>query len=111
MDSPHVRILVPTPVGVGYDSAVSPSTRETVTVDDRGRLIVPRAWRESLGLQPGETAVLENTGTEIRVTNARRDRAALIARLHGSVTAGDTVDDLLRDRRAEVAREPESDDR
>lgn len=87
---------------------MSSPSRETVTIDDRGRLIVPRAWRESLGLQPGETVLLENTGTEIRVMNARRERAALVARLRGSVKSDETVDDLIRDRRAEAAREAAS---
>ncbi len=85
------------------------SARETVTVDDRGRLIVPRAWRDALGLGPGDTAILENTGSGIRVTNARRERAALVERLRGSVASGESVDDLISGRRAEAAREAATD--
>lgn len=79
--------------------------RETATVDERGRLVVPRAWRAGLGLCPGDTVLLETDGAEIRVVNARRERAAVAARLRGSISGGGSVDDLIADRRAEAARE------
>lgn len=81
------------------------SIRETATVDDRGRLVLPRAWRDSLGLEPGASVVLENDGESIRVVNARREHAALVRSLRGSARSGPSVDDLIADRRAEAARD------
>jgi AbrB family looped-hinge helix DNA binding protein len=80
-------------------------SHEVGRIDERGRLVVPRAWREELGLRPGDAVLMESDGTEIRIVNARRDREALLARLRGSVTAGGSVDQLIESRRAEAAVE------
>lgn len=79
--------------------------RMTGTVDDRGRVSVPRAWRDALDLHPGDAVALETDGSGLRIVNVRKERAALVRRLRGSVTGGDSVDDLIADRRAEAARE------
>lgn len=74
----------------------------TGTIDERGRLVLPRAWREALELSPGDRVVMETDGVAIRVVNARRDRAALAARLRGAAPTAPTVDELIADRRADA---------
>jgi AbrB family looped-hinge helix DNA binding protein len=104
----HDRGLVPDRYEAGYDGCMSAPERETATVDERGRLVVPSAWRAALGLRPGDSVLLETDGHEIRVVNARRERAAVAARLRGSVTGGESVDELLAARRVDAARDETS---
>jgi len=75
------------------------------TVDERGRLVIPGPLRKALQLDPGEPVLLESDGTELRIRSARRQRAAVAQRLRGAVKSGDTVDDLIAERRREAARE------
>ena len=71
-----------------------------------GRLVVPAEFRRRLGLQPGDTVVIELRGQELRV----RSSDAALRRLQDRLAArrsprGRASDELLAERRAEAARE------
>jgi len=80
-------------------------SRSTKIVDG-GRLVIPASFRRELGLQVGDTVVMEMVDGELRV----RSRDAAIAEIQklvrGLVTDGvSIVDELISDRRAEAAKE------
>ena len=89
-----------------------PQRPMTLAVGDRGRIVLPASMRRRLGVGAGDELVLEleDSDTSIRLTPRRvlaeRDRGAF-ARLRGPESA---VEELLRDRRLEVAREEAVDD-
>ncbi len=71
-----------------------------------GKLVIPASFRRELGLQVGDTVVMEVVEGELRV----RSRDAAIAEIQnlvrGLVPEGDSlVDELIADRRAEAIKE------
>lgn len=71
-----------------------------------GRVILPAAFRRSLGLAKGDTVLIELHDDELRVRPAR----AALRRLQAKLRALDPAealasDELVAERRAEAARE------
>lgn len=56
----------------------------TVTVDERGRILIPKELREAHGLSPGSAVVISETngGIEIRRALSRQDA---LKRLEGAI--------------------------
>lgn len=82
------------------------SHKEQVTIGERGRLVLPASIRSAFGLTPGTRMLLsaEDDGSlRLRPYRAVADESrGLFADLANS---GSLVDELLRERRAEAARE------
>jgi AbrB family looped-hinge helix DNA binding protein len=77
----------------------------TLTLGDRGRVVIPAETRKRLGLKTGDALVLSEHGEEIRLMPL----AARIKAMHGAwahLSVGrSVVDELIAERRAEAARE------
>jgi bifunctional DNA-binding transcriptional regulator/antitoxin component of YhaV-PrlF toxin-antitoxin module len=72
---------------------------------DSGRLIVPAAFRERMGLKTGDTAFMELMGDEQRVRPARSELRRLQAKLRPLAPAESPVsDEPVAERRAEAER-------
>lgn len=83
-------------------------------VVEGGRIILPAAFRRSLGLEKGDTVLIELHDDELRVRPARAALRRLQAKLRGLGPADARASDaLVAERRAEAAREAdrESQDR
>ena len=78
-----------------------------VRVAGNGRLILPLAVRQAMGLRGEGRLILTLEGDEVRLTPVRHGvrRAQALYRQHA--TAARTTDDVLADRAEEVAREEE----
>ena len=78
---------------------------EELTIDDRGRLLLPAEVRRRLGLAPGAALLLEVEDGTIRLV----PRAVAARRGHGifadRARGGSLVEELRRERRAEAALE------
>jgi bifunctional DNA-binding transcriptional regulator/antitoxin component of YhaV-PrlF toxin-antitoxin module len=80
-------------------------SRSTKIVDG-GKLVIPVSFRRELGIQIGDTVVMEVVDGELRV----RSRDAAISEIQklvrGLVPDGvSVVDELIADRRAEAAKD------
>lgn len=75
-------------------------------VVEGGRVILPAAFRRSLGLEKGDTVVIELHEDELRLRPARSALRRLQAKLR-ALPPGATLasDELVAERRAEAARE------
>lgn len=73
----------------------------TVTVGDRGRLVVPVEVRERLHLREGSTLILLETDDGLVLLT----REQLKSRVQGQLTGAGLVDALLAERRAEAVEE------
>ena len=72
-------------------------------VVDGGRIIVPAAFRQALGLDKGDTVFMEVDDGELRVRPARSALRRIQARLRHLSTEGTFVsDELIADRHAEA---------
>ena len=85
-------------------------THVDVVVNEQGRVTIPAALRQELGLVPGSHAVAYIDDGRLVI----EDRHRLLARLQDDVArragaagadAGSVVDELLAERRAEAAAE------
>lgn len=75
-------------------------------VNENGRIVIPAAMREALGIASGDEVVLRLQGDELRITTLQRriDRARQIVRRH--VKPGRSlVDELIAERRKAAKRE------
>jgi AbrB family looped-hinge helix DNA binding protein len=71
----------------------------TVTMGDRGRLVIPSELRERSGLKEGSSLVLlETPGGLVLLT-----RSQLQERVRADLAGLDLVEELLAERRAEAA--------
>ncbi|MEM7768729.1 MAG: AbrB/MazE/SpoVT family DNA-binding domain-containing protein [Pseudomonadota bacterium] len=95
------------------DDQSKPDTPETlefeVTINDDGRLVVPKAVRELMGVD-GEKATLrlkaDRTGLTIRSRIQGLRYAQALFQAHANVPDGvSLVDEFIAERRAEAARE------
>lgn len=73
----------------------------SVTMGDRGRLVVPADLRERLGLEAGSPVLLVETDDGVVLTTRAQARRLLSAQLGD----GSLVSELLRERRATAAAE------
>jgi AbrB family looped-hinge helix DNA binding protein len=81
----------------------------TCKIDNQGRIVVPATWRESQGATPGqELVVLEEDGRLIIQTRAQAVREAQEIVRRGVPAGVSLVGELLRERRASVAREQQA---
>ncbi len=77
-----------------------------VRIGANGRLCVPAKMRKALGLESGGVVVLSLQDGEIRIRPIRAVLAEVQAMVAPYLEAsGDSVEQFLADRRAEVARE------
>jgi AbrB family looped-hinge helix DNA binding protein len=78
----------------------------TTTIDKHGRVVIPAEHRRALGLQGGDTVVLILKGNELQLVSqqAALKRAQDIVMKHTG-GKGSLVEELLAERRAEVAGE------
>jgi AbrB family looped-hinge helix DNA binding protein len=86
--------------------AHEPEVSHTLTVGERGRVVIPAELRRALGIGPGSTLVAHlEDGNRLVL----EDRRAIAERLRGSwgpMPAGrSAVDELLEERGAEAALE------
>jgi antitoxin PrlF len=79
-------------------------------VGSKGQVVIPKAIRDLVGIEPGDEVVFEPDGTDVRVRRVRDDpqaRRQRIEALRGAWAGipGLGTDDLLAERRQERARE------
>jgi AbrB family looped-hinge helix DNA binding protein len=78
----------------------------THKVGIKGQVVIPKAIREEIGIEPGDEVAFEADGAEVRVRRAADEpevRAREIKALRGiwADTAGAGADELLEERRKE----------
>ncbi len=82
----------------------------THKVGAKGQVVIPKAIREEIGIEPGDEVVFEPNGKEVRVRRLADDaqeRRKRIEALRGAWVdiPGLSTEDLEAERRAERARE------
>ncbi len=71
-----------------------------------GRVILPAAFRKSMGLAKGDTVLIELHGEELRIRPARSALRRLQDKLRDYAPEnGSVADELIADRRQEAAGE------
>jgi AbrB family looped-hinge helix DNA binding protein len=80
--------------------------RQAVKIGPGGRIVIPAALRDKLGVKPGDTIWLEEDEGTVRISTVReaiRRAQELVARY----APGDRslADELIAERREEAARE------
>jgi antitoxin PrlF len=78
----------------------------THKVGIKGQVVIPKAIREEIGIEPGDEVAFEAEGAEVRIRRAADEpgvRAREIKALRGiwAGTAGGGTDELLEERRKE----------
>lgn len=85
---------------------------DRVKLGEGGRLVIPAAMREALGVKPGDEMALEFVDGELRVKSYMAVIRELQEEFRTLVPAGtDVVDDFLKERRNEQKRADERLDR
>ena len=91
-----------------YEAAFRPSKQpmlDRVKLGEGGRLVIPAAMREALGIKPGDEMALECIDGELKVKSYVAVIRELQAEFSKLVPAGtDVVEDFLRDRREDQKR-------
>jgi len=73
----------------------------TYKVGPKGQVVLPKAIRDRLGIEPGDEVLVEEEGDHIEIR-----KAATIATLRGIFRDGpDMLADLEREHREEIERE------
>jgi bifunctional DNA-binding transcriptional regulator/antitoxin component of YhaV-PrlF toxin-antitoxin module len=71
-----------------------------------GRLVIPAAQRRELGFEVGDVVLLEAAGGELRVSSLKGRIARVQALVRRYNPKGESLSDsLIRDRRAEAAKD------
>jgi AbrB family looped-hinge helix DNA binding protein len=77
------------------------------TIDRFGRVLVPKAFRDRHGLEPGSVLELEDSGTEIRLKPVR-DRPLLVKEgrvlVYAGKASGNLLDAVKAQREARIKR-------
>jgi len=98
-----------------YEAAFRPWKRpmlDRVKLGEGGRLVIPAAMREALGVKPGDEMALEVVDGELKVKSYMAVIRELQTEFSKLVPAGaDVVEDFLRERREEQKRADERLDR
>jgi AbrB family looped-hinge helix DNA binding protein len=75
-------------------------------VVDGGRVILPASFRKALGIEKGDTVLIELNGDGLQIRPARSALHRLQARLRDyAPPEASVVDELIAERRAEAARD------
>ena len=79
---------------------------QRVKIVDGGKLVIPASMRRELGLNTGDTVLVDLNDGELRVRSVSRaiERARAILRKHVPEGVG-LADELIADRRREAERE------
>jgi len=80
----------------------------TCKVDNQGRIVIPSSWREKQGIKPGTKLVVaegDDGGLRIETFLQSVRRVQEMVRRTTRPGGGSAVDELLRERRREVALE------
>lgn len=98
-----------------YEAAFGPWKKpmlDRVKLGEGGRLVIPVAMREALGVKPGDDIALEVVDGELRVKSYLSVIKEIQARVQALVPPGvDIVEDFLAERREEQRRSDERFDR
>lgn len=57
----------------GIFHGIVPTMNETLSIDEAGRVVIPKAFREKLPLEPGTRLVAEIRGDRLELTQAPAD--------------------------------------
>lgn len=94
-----------------YDEGKKPML-DRVKLGEGGRLVIPAAMRDALGVKPGDELALEVEDGELKIKSYLAVIRELQAEFNKLVPAGmDVVDDFLQERREEQKRADERLDR
>ena len=81
---------------------------ETVILGQSGRIVLPASIRKEFGMTPGERLTVISELGEIRILSRKMALESIRAEVRKHIKPGvSLVDELIRDRRAEVRREEE----
>jgi AbrB family looped-hinge helix DNA binding protein len=82
---------------------MTPETK--VRINENGRVVIPAAFREALGVKPGDEIILRVEDDELRITtmNRRIERAQRRARRYLKPGVS-LMNELLAERREEAKR-------
>jgi|OM-RGC.v1.027191411 AbrB family looped-hinge helix DNA binding protein len=98
-----------------YEAAFVPRENpmlDRVKLGEGGRLVIPAAMREALGVKPGDEMALEVVDGELKIKSYMAVIRELQDEFNRLVPAGeDVVDDFLRERREDQKRSDERFDR
>ena len=93
---------------IEFGSSSAPLEQMSVNVGKGGRIVIPARYRKALGIEDGDAVSIKLEGEELRVvsdeTEVRRVREMLDRYVPEGVSL---VDELLRERRGQVAAEEE----
>jgi AbrB family looped-hinge helix DNA binding protein len=78
---------------------------DRVRVNEQGRIVIPAAMRAALGIQPGDTIVLEVADGELRLRTQQKVLRDLQVARPPTPQGKSIVDEFIRERRAEALRE------
>jgi AbrB family looped-hinge helix DNA binding protein len=85
--------------------AVVPPNEVRLNVNENGRVVIPLEFRRALGIQAGDEVILIWKDDEIRITTQARRIERAQRNVRKYVKPGvSLVDELIADRRREVAR-------
>ena len=80
-------------------------TEVRLKVNENGRVVIPLEFRKALGIEAGDEVILSWKDDEIRVTTMQRRIERAQRHVRKYVKRGvSLVDELIADRRREVAR-------
>jgi AbrB family looped-hinge helix DNA binding protein len=83
---------------------MTPETK--VRINENGRVVIPAAFREALGVKPGDEIILRVEDDELRITTMKRRIARAQRTVRKYVKPGvSLVDDLIAERREAAKRE------
>jgi AbrB family looped-hinge helix DNA binding protein len=83
---------------------MTPETR--VRINENGRVVIPAAFREALGVKPGDEIILRVEDDELRITTMKRRIARAQRTVRKYVKPGvSLVDELIAERREAAKRE------
>lgn len=84
----------------------NPSEVFRAKVDSVGRVLIPANTRQRLGIEQGDEVLIEADDEGVRITTAKQALKQAQAYFSGMAKSGESVvDELIRDRREEAARE------
>lgn len=86
------------------DGPESPDLRVRVRVGEKGRLVIPAAMREAMGMKDGDVLDLTVVGGELRVATMRERLRRAQENVRKYVPAGVSLADELSAERREAAK-------